>query len=208
MKPGIDPKVDYVFKWLFGKDGHVDLQEGEEYAELCPCITICFLDGILFPGVPDHHLSFGLHSALHPQLVFNDQLAIHLVELPKFRKSATELGDLFDSWCYFLIHGDDLDTEDLPKALRHCVVGKAMEELAMFAQSDVEKQRYHDRIKAERDQRSFLREAREEGELMGRIRVFQSLLNQTITASDELAKLTIAELQTMADSLEQRFKSK
>jgi chromosome segregation ATPase len=37
-----------------------------------------------------------------------------------------------------------------------------MEELAMFVQNKIERQRYRDRVKTERDHRSFLRHASEE----------------------------------------------
>jgi predicted transposase/invertase (TIGR01784 family) len=321
MKPGIDPKVDYVFKWLFGKEVHeallVDLlnavlklpqgrviksvrilnplndkdalddklsildikaqdqlgrqyniemqirgspgllprllyywavlhadqlEEAEDYVELCSTITICFVNTVLFPQVADHHLCFELRSDRHPNLLFSDQQAIHLVELPKFKKKATELVDPLDLWCYFLIHGKKLDTDALPEPMRQGILRKAMEELTMFAQSDIERQRYRDRVKAERDQRSLHRELREaeeklkaqeekfkvqeeklkaqekaliaqeealkageRGEIIGCIHLCQLLLKRSVTPREELAVLSLEELQTMADKLQKRL---
>ena len=62
-----------------------------------------------------------------------------MVELPKFKKTADELLDAMDLWCYFLIHGETLDTDNLPEAMRQTIVGKAMEELVMFAQNETER---------------------------------------------------------------------
>jgi len=176
MVPDIDPKIDYVFKWMFGKETHTtlllslvnavlqpppgqqiisltilnpfndkeslddklsildilardehgrqyniemqmrtllprlvyylarvhadQLGTSDDYSLLRKTITICFLNTIVFPLVPDFHMNFELRSDRHPELTFADHLSIHLVELPKFRKSETELVDPLDLWCY------------------------------------------------------------------------------------------------------------
>ena len=38
---------------------------------------------------------------------------LHLVELPKFNRTVTELSTDCERWSYFLRHGDELDTEQL-----------------------------------------------------------------------------------------------
>jgi predicted transposase/invertase (TIGR01784 family) len=144
--------------------------------------------------------------------VFSDQQSIHLVELPKFRLSEKALTDPLDVWCYFLVHGAALDTDYLPAALQTPAVRQAMKVLHMLTQNDLERQRYQDRIKAERDRLSFLDDARaegleqglEKGELLGRIHVFQHFLKQPLTSRDELLALPLAELKARADTLEQQ----
>ena len=43
------------------------LKSGEPYGQLRPAISICVLNGVLFPSVPEHHLSFCLRCDQHPE---------------------------------------------------------------------------------------------------------------------------------------------
>ncbi len=70
-----------------------------------------------FPQVPDHHLAFQLRSMQHSELVYSAQQSMHLVELPKFGRTAEELVDPLDVWCFFLIHGAELELDNVPAAL-------------------------------------------------------------------------------------------
>jgi predicted transposase/invertase (TIGR01784 family) len=66
------------------------LGESEKYDRLAPAMSICFLDGILFRESPAFHTRFQLCSLEH-QLVFSDQLEVHLIELAKYRGEAAVL---------------------------------------------------------------------------------------------------------------------
>ncbi len=137
---------------------------------------------------------------------------MHLIELPKFKKTAEELASPLDVWCYFLVHGAELDTDNLPQALRSRAVPRAMEVLQMLTQSDLERERYEARLKAERDRFSFLKAAKEQGmaegrvqgELVGRIHLCQRFLRLPIISAGELLALPLAELQARAEVLEQQ----
>jgi hypothetical protein len=75
---------------------------------LKPTVSISFLDHVLFPQVADYHLRFRLLETTH-RFPFTADLEFHLLELPKFKKSAEELSSGLDSWLYFLRHAlDDL----------------------------------------------------------------------------------------------------
>ena len=206
-------RVLYYWAVLYGEQLH----EGADYSVLQPTISIGFVNTVLFPQVPDYHLDFQLRSSRHPHLVFSAQQTMHLIELPKFRKSPEELADPLEVWCYFLVHGAELDTDHLPQALRTRPVPRAMEVLKMLTQSELERERYESRLKAERDRVSFLKEAkamglaegraegRAEGILIGRIHAYQQLLKLPLTAADELFALPLANLQARADALEQQL---
>src|SRR5207237_6994874 len=73
------------------------LHESEEYELLRPTISICFVNRVLFPKVPTYHLSFQLREPNH-QVVFTEDLALHMLELPKFTRSAAELVTPLDAW--------------------------------------------------------------------------------------------------------------
>ncbi len=203
MVPGIDPKVDYAFKYLFGREqslpllvhlieavlkpppgGHIaqlelqnpftgkealddrlsildikardqrgrqfnvemqllpelafrnrvlyywarlysqQLHEGKDYTELRPTISICFADCVLFPQTLAYHLTFKVRTAEQSAL-FCDDLAIHILQLPKFQRSPEELADPLDLWLYFLRHGAGLDSGSLPGTLNVSVIQRA-----------------------------------------------------------------------------------
>ena len=139
------------------------LREAQKYTALRPTYSIAIVNTVLFADVPDYHLNFQLRSDRHPQLIFSAQQSIHLLELPKFRKTADELDDPLELWCYFLTHGAELDSAELPRVLQTPMMQRAMEVLDMLAKNDVERERYQARLKWERDQTAFIDEALEQG---------------------------------------------
>ncbi|MFO7901099.1 MAG: PD-(D/E)XK nuclease family transposase [Pirellulaceae bacterium] len=82
-------------------------------------------------------------------------LEIHLLELPKFRRKLASLQEPLDFWLYFFQNAKGLDADALPGPLARPEISEAMEVLKVFTQSDVERDRYENRLKALRDQRSF-----------------------------------------------------
>src|SRR5437763_1462364 len=109
---------------------------------------------VLFSKVPTYHLSFQLQERVH-QVVFTYDLALHMLELPKFTRSAEELATPLDAWLYFLRHAEGLDNAALPPGLRIPEIERAMEVLTMITQSDLERERYEARLKLERDHKMF-----------------------------------------------------
>ena len=198
---------------------------------LKPTISICFVNSVLFPKQPDFHLQFEPRSLTYPELVFSEQMALHLVELPKFTKTAEELTDPLDLWCYFLLHGAELDPDNLPPALQIDEVRQAVEVLRMMTQNDPERLRYEARLKQRRETNSFIKyaqDAREEGHtegltegltkgrtegltkglaegLMKQIHFCQRLLKMPLTAREELLTLPLPELQARAELLEKQL---
>jgi predicted transposase/invertase (TIGR01784 family) len=129
---------------------------------------------VLFPEVPEHHLRFRLEETAH-HFAFSDHIDVHLLELPKFTKAATELLTGLDIWLYFLRHAQNMDLEALPAALERPLVRRALEELKMLSQTDLEREQYEARRKAQLDHNTALKVAqieregaREEGRREGR----------------------------------------
>src|SRR5947209_18664903 len=105
------------------------LHEGQDYLELKPTISISFLDHVLFPQVADYHLHFRLLEASH-HFPFTDDMEFHVLELPKFTKSASELENKLDMWLYFFRHAEKMDAEALPPIFKqHALLLCAVEEL-------------------------------------------------------------------------------
>ena len=189
-------------------------QEGQDYATLKPTISISFLNYTLFPRVPaEYDLSFRLLEERN-YFPLTDNLEFHLLELPKFEKTADELVSGLDVWLYFLRHAATMDTDALPPALRqHALASRAVEELKMVTQSEIERERYEARRKAQLDQNTVVNVARREGERTGQakgekigmIQLCERLLGLPQTPTEQLAGLTFDELTRLAGDLEARL---
>jgi predicted transposase/invertase (TIGR01784 family) len=188
------------------------LHEGRDYLDLKPTISISFLNHVLFPQLPDYHLRFRLLEGTY-RLPFTQDLEFHVLELPKFTKSAAELTSALDIWLYFLRHAEKMDTEGVPPASQQPLVLRALEELKMLAQNDLERERYEARRKAQLDYDTGLKaarlEGREEGRVeglavgeIGKIHLCQRLLNRTLTPISELTALPLEQLTRLADDLQ------
>ena len=197
------------------------LQEGDDYVKLMPTISISFLNSVLFPQVPDHHLRFRLLEEYH-HFALSEDVEFHLLELPKFTKTATELTSGLDSWLYFWRHAAKIDMGAVPAALQQQpMVLRALEELTMLKQSDLERQRYEARRKFQLDYTSGLNDAHRrglaegcaegqmegisKGEKIGRIHLCELLLKRPETPAEQLYQLSLEELTRLADDLQEQI---
>jgi predicted transposase/invertase (TIGR01784 family) len=136
-------------------------------------------------------------------------LEIHTLELPKFTKSATELVTDLDIWLYFFRHAEKMDTEALPAAIQnHPWARRAIEELKMLTQTDVDRERYEARRKAQLDYNTGLKVARQEGleeglqkEKIRLIHLLERSLQRSETPAEQLAKRSLDELSQLLDQL-------
>ena len=135
------------------------LSAGEDYTRLRRTISICFVNGVVFPDWAEYHTCFRL---LDPsgELCLTEDLEIHMIELPKFGKTLAELEKDLDFWLYFLKNGEELDADALPAELERWEIRKAMGVLKMLAQSDMERALYDGRLKAKRDLQTLETERR------------------------------------------------
>jgi predicted transposase/invertase (TIGR01784 family) len=189
------------------------LHEGQGYLELKPTLSISFLDHVRFPEVGNHHLRFRLLERYH-RFAFTDDLEFHLLELPKFTKADAEVSSSLDAWLYFLRQAEKIDTDAVPAALqRYPLVLRALEELKMLAQSDVERERYEARRKAQLDYLTGLKAARQEGRQeghtegraegeIGRIHLCERLLKRPLTPTEQLVNRPLEDLIQLADELQ------
>jgi predicted transposase/invertase (TIGR01784 family) len=196
------------------------LHEGEDYLRLQPTLSISFLDHLLFPEVSAYHLHFRLREdQLHFR--FSDDLELRILELPKFTKSAAELRTDLDIWLYFLRHAENMDTDNLPAALaQHVLVRRAVEELVMLTQTDLDRERYEARRKAQLDYNTGLKVARLEGleeglqeglqkglqkgqeaEKIHTIHLLERKLERPETPTQQLAQHSLEELSQLIDQL-------
>ena len=198
------------------------LQDGMGYHTLRPTIAICFVDTPLFKDRAEYHLVFELRER-HRHILFTDQLAVHILELPKFDKAVQQLATPLDRWLFFLRHAQELDADALPEPLDVAELRWALGDLVMITQSEPDRERYESRLKMQRDVYTALAEARQEGRAEGRqegqqegraeariaqIQSFQRLLRQEIMTPEQLRACSFAELESLSARLEAELNAK
>jgi predicted transposase/invertase (TIGR01784 family) len=144
------PLLAQRFLYYWSKVYGQQLGAGSSYRDLRATISICIVNGAMFPVAGNCHHEFGLWTK-DGKLRLSNDLAIHVIELTKFRKELAELTTPLDMWLYFLQNGIGLDADKLPSRLDTPQIGQAMEVLKMLAQNDMERELYEGRLKAQRD---------------------------------------------------------
>ena len=161
--------------WNTAKHYGQQLEEGKPYAALRPVILVCFLNDILFDDDSgQYHWCFRLIDQDSGRQL-TDQFVIHIIELPKINKTLDELASELDRWTYFLMHGAQLDLDQLPPQIQSAGITKAVKGLVMFSQDNQKWHEYLMREIWEKDQQAFADDARQRelrgerlGELKGR----------------------------------------
>ena len=147
------PRLLFYWARLYGSQ----LVEGLDYDRLRPTISICFVNQVMFREREAYHSVFRLLEQ-DSQVCLTEHQELHLLEIPKFRRELEALREPLDFWLYFLKNGKDLDADALPGPLARPDICRAMEVLKVFSQSELERDRYENRLKAQRDLMSLKRE--------------------------------------------------
>lgn len=151
----------------------------------------------------------------HHHTLFTDQMALHILELAKFKKTVQQLTTALDRWLYFLRHAEELDADALPEPLNVPEVRWAMGDLIMISQSERDRELYESRLKMRRDMNAVRAEEREAGRVEGRIegqlrriQSLQRLLRQQISSDEELKCHDFSVLEGLAVQLEDQLQAK
>lgn len=147
------PRLLFYWARLYGSQ----LVEGDEYGVLRPTISICFVNQVMFRQRATFHSAFRLLE-LGSQVCLTEHQELHLLEIPKFHREIEDLREPLDFWLYFLKNGKDLDADAVPGPLDRPEIRKAMEVLKVFSQSELERDRYENRIKGQHDLMALKRE--------------------------------------------------
>ena len=198
------------------------MREGMPYKALQPAISICVLSQSLFPQLPQLHFDFRLREK--GGQVFTDDLQIHLVELPKSRASAHNVGEVspLERWAFLMLNAHRIDADVLRRLLPEPEFHEALGVLEMITRTPETRELYEARLKAQLDEEARLDYARTEGraegraegeqigqqrgEQIGQIRFLEDFLKMPPTASEELAKLSLGQLATRLAELERMFR--
>ncbi len=187
------------------------LEKGHTFAHLVPTIVICFADFDVFPGRPNWHSRFRVADAAGFPLCRD--LEIHVLELPKFAANPQNVATPLEQWLFFLRTAATIDPQHVPPCLTLPTIHKAIEELRMISLNETDREAYRDRRMYLLDEQTRQWEAREEGLakgrdegfLMGRIQLYESLLGHSETPREQLEKRTLDELQKLEADLKRQM---
>ena len=144
------------------------LQQGQNYTDLRPSISICVLSGALIRQPAKLHLDFRLREETLPITLTND-LQIHFLQLNHLQVTAESLytATPIERWCWFLRHAQELTTEQVSQLLPDQEFTEAARVLEMISQTPEQLYEYNARVKAQRDEEARIIYAQQQGVEIG-----------------------------------------
>ncbi len=192
------------------------LQQGQNYTDLRPSISICVLAGALIRQPAKLHLDFRLREETLPITLTND-LQIHFLQLNHLQVTAETLytATPIERWCWFLRHAQELTTEQISQLLPDQEFTEAARVLEMISQTPEQLYEYNARVKAQRDEEARIIYAQQQGiekgieigQLQGQILQLQQLLKLPACTDERFAACDIDQLTQMLTQLQQQFKN-
>ena len=212
------------------------LQQGQNYTDLRPSISICVLSGALIRQPAKLHLDFRLREETLPITLTND-LQIHFLQLNHLQVTAETLytATPIERWCWFLRHAQELTTEQINQLLPDQEFTEAARVLEMISQTPEQLYEYNARVKAQRDEEARIIYAQQQGIeigiekgieigetrgetrgeargirrglLQGQIVLLQQLLKLPTCTDEQFAACDIDQLTQMLTQLQQQFKN-
>ena len=142
-------------------------KKGEWNYQLSAVYTVGILDFVFEEDKQGKEFIHRIQLKNQDCKVFYDKLTYIYLELPKFRKTESDLVDRFDKWIYLLKHLSEL--QDRPKKLQDRIFKKLFEAAEIANFSLEERQAYEDSLKYYRDLKNVVDTSREEGIEEGKI---------------------------------------
>ena len=141
------------------------LNAGQGFSELSKTITINILD-FNYIQLEGYHTSYHLREDTDKEYVLTDQMEIHFIELPKFRKIDPNIKDPLDRWLLFLENASE-EVLDMAKS-EDRTIEKAEKVLDWLSSDEETRRLYELREKAIHDEITRINGAKEEGRQEGR----------------------------------------
>ncbi len=140
------------------------LEEGEPYSKLCPCISINILDFVLFGEHEDVHSEFSVWDVEHNKKL-SDKMQIHFFELKKV-KDGIDKGNRKNLWLQF-IKSTKKEEFEMLRTAEMSALDRAIDDLYNMNNNEKLKELARMREKAMHDKASELEEAIQTGEERG-----------------------------------------
>lgn len=156
------------------------LDEGEDYSNLCPCISINFMDYVAFKDHDDFHSKFEVWDVEHNNRL-TDKIELHFFELKKV-KGELDKNDRKKLWLQFL----KAETKEEFAMLENIgvpAVEKAVQAIYTMSADERTKEEIRMREKAMHDQTSMLAAAKREGRAEG---IAEGIAEERISIAEKM----------------------
>ncbi|EDX76322.1 conserved hypothetical protein [Coleofasciculus chthonoplastes PCC 7420] len=180
---------------------------GENYLSLTPVIAVTITDFILFNQTPDVINQFIFQEKTKKIAYPDTELQLIFIELPKFKKTLSELNSLSDKWIYFIKEAATLDA--IPDNLREVREIELALNIANQAKMTVEELDMVDRrgimLQDEKGRITYAKEeGKEEGKLTEAIALILRQLKKrfgeiNIAITSQIEMLSIEELERLGE---------
>lgn len=182
------------------------LQKGEDHKILRPVVSINLLNFNLIKDEENLHCWFWLTKNDDPESIFSDHLILHFIELPKLTDEIDHLSAL-EKWAYFFRYEGDMekDIEFIYKDDKE--LERAHKKFEEFMANEELREYYRTRMMAEASKKLDLDYAKEEGEVIGKIKgeiqAFEKLYNEGIITEEKYKN----EVEPLREKLDELSKS-
>jgi len=179
------------------------LVKGEDYPRLNPAMAVTITDFILFQQTEDVINKFVFQEREKKFEILNQELQLIFLELPKSKKTLSELKTLTDKWIYFLQEAAML--EDIPESLGEVSEIKFALNLANQANMTVEELDIVDRRGMMlQDEKGRIIYAEQKGEQKGESRLIMRLIKKRfgeipVETSSQVEDLSIEDLESLGE---------
>lgn len=161
-----------------GKMVNSALEEGEDYDKMKKSIVISFIDGVIFPQVQCLHTEF-LMQEKQAHFTLTDKLSIHFLELGKIdgKKDPADMTPLECLCAYIRFAGDGTREDYVNKLLETGEEAVNMSEYVFkkLTEDDIAREMLERQIKAEHDNATWLKYAKEDGYETAMIEIAQKM---------------------------------
>ena len=201
-------------RWVYYacKQVSSQLEEGDDYGELCPVYSICIVDDSLWEDSEKLHHRFEL-ADIDSGRVLTNTIEIHTLELGKYNRKESDLLNAtpLECWLYWMVHAQEYESNELLSLFPENAFQQATHALETIKMKSTDLQRYHEREQALRDLGWQVRAARREGikiGTIGKVQVLQELLGDQVASSTELESRTLEELERVSQELQQKLRNR
>lgn len=161
-----------------GKMVNSALEEGEDYDKMKKSIVISFIDGVIFPQVQCLQTEF-LMQEKQAHFTLTDKLSIHFLELGKIdgMKDPADMTPLERLCAYIRFAGDETREDYVNKLLETGEEAVNMSEYVFkkLTEDDIAREMLERQIKAEHDNATWLKYAKEDGYETAMIEIAQKM---------------------------------
>jgi predicted transposase/invertase (TIGR01784 family) len=178
---------------------------GEEYLSLTPVIAVTITDFILFNQTPDVINQF-VFQEKNKKFEYPDvELQLIFIELPKFKKTLSELNSLSDKWIYFIKEAATLDT--IPDSLGEVSEIELALNIANQAKMTVEELEIVDRRGIMlQDEKGRITYAEEQGRIKQTIALAMRLLKKRfgeipVAITSRVGNLSLENLESLTEDI-------